>query len=103
MDSSTPRRQHSRVSVTFAVRLQIGAQQVAARARNLSMTGLFLEDPRCDLPANVRLAIPLPGSSREVVADCRVERRDAQGVALSFASIDWDDLLLVARYLAPLL
>lgn len=94
-------REHPRVSADFMVRLQVGPRQIAARARNLSMTGLFIDDPLSPLSGEVHLRIPLPGLAREVVTECRVERRELHGVALSFARIDWDDLLLMARYLAP--
>lgn len=96
-----PKRQHPRVPAGFMVKLQLGARQVLARARDLSMAGLFVDGPAAHLPAEVRLRIPLPGIDREVETTCLVERRDARGVALSFAQIDWDDLLLMARYLSP--
>ncbi len=96
-----PKRAHPRVPAGFLVKLQLGARMVLARARDVSMAGLFLDGPVSQLPRELRLSIPLPGVDRDVETTCRVERREARGVALSFAHIDWDDLLLVARYLAP--
>ena len=97
----THRRQHPRVPADFEVRMKIGARQISAWAHDLSMTGLFVVGPICEIPDEVELTIPLPGLSREVVTSCRVERREERGIALSFSSIDWEDLLLVARFLAP--
>lgn len=98
--SLSPRREHPRVRADFAVLLQLGTRSVEARARDLSMTGLFLERAP-QVPDDLCLRIPLPGLDRQVRATCRVERRERRGVALSFANIDWDDLLLMARYLSP--
>jgi hypothetical protein len=96
-----PRREHPRISAGLLVTLQLGARQVAARARDLSMAGLFLDGPLSQLPGEIGLSIALPGQAREVHTTCRLERREAAGVALSFARIEWEDLLLVARYLSP--
>ncbi len=102
-EPSRPSREHPRVVADFAVLVDVGGRELGARARNLSMAGLYLDGP---LPisgphAHVRVRLPLPGVSREVQTTCRIERRDRAGVALSFASMDWDDLLLLARYLSP--
>lgn len=95
-----PQREHPRVPAGFPVRLALGEGLVEATARDFSMTGLFVEHA---LPFEDELPvrIGLPGLEREVSATCRVERREKGGVALSFASVDWDDLLLMARYLSP--
>ena len=95
------RREHPRVKAGFLVRLEVGAKQVLARARDLSMAGLFVDGPISRLPSEFDLRIPLPGQEREVRTTCRVERRAGDGVAVSFARIDWNDLLLMARFLAP--
>ena len=96
-----PKRAHPRVCAGFLVKLRLGAREVLARARDLSMSGLFLDGPVSRLPRELDLRISLPGLDREVLTTCRVRRQEAQGVALSFADIDWDDFLLVARYLSP--
>jgi hypothetical protein len=82
------------------VQVKLGNRHLSARARDFSMTGLFLEQA---LPFDdeVEVRIALPGLRREVDTTCRVERRAPDGVALSFSQVDWDDLLLMARYLAP--
>ena len=96
-----PKRAHPRVAANFLVKLDYGVKQVFARARDLSMTGLFLDGPVSQLPAEIDVRIPLPGQDREVITTCRVERRVAGGVALSFSRIDWCDLILMARHLSP--
>ena len=95
-----PQREHPRVTAGFPIRVLAGGRTLEVRARDFSMTGLFVEQA---LPFEDELPvrIPLPGLEREVSATCRVERREPDGVALSFAEVDWDDLLLMARYLAP--
>jgi hypothetical protein len=96
-----PKREHPRVAVNLLVKLDNGVKQFFAHARDLSMTGLFLDGPVSALPKEIGVRIPLPGQDREVVTTCRVERYSPEGVALSFAHIDWSDLILVARHLAP--
>ncbi|MGC4117020.1 MAG: PilZ domain-containing protein [Myxococcales bacterium] len=95
------KRQHPRVQAGFLVKMHVGAREVLARARDLSMAGMFLDGPLSRLPSEIDVRIPLPGQDREVQTTCRVERTDSDGVALSFSKIDWGDLLLMARYLSP--
>ena len=95
-----PVREHPRIATGFPVHLDLGTRQLEAIARNLSMAGLYL-DCALPLPDLVRARIPLPGVAHEVRTTCQVERRERRGIALSFAAIDWEDLLLVARYLSP--
>ncbi|MBI5544464.1 MAG: PilZ domain-containing protein, partial [Deltaproteobacteria bacterium] len=40
-----PKRAHPRVPAGFMVKLEVGARQVLARARDLSMAGLFVDGP----------------------------------------------------------
>jgi hypothetical protein len=102
MDLSPLRTQraHPRVPSDFPVRLQVGNTTLTARARDLSMTGLFLRGPS-QLPERLLVSIPLPEEGGEVTTACRVERRERGGVAVSFSDIDWEDLLLLARYVSP--
>lgn len=95
------KRQHPRVRAGFLVKMQLGSREVLARARDLSMVGLYLDGPLSRLPSEIDLRIPLPGQDRDVVTRCRVERADLEGVAVSFQRIDWNDLIRVARYLSP--
>ncbi|MGI5864333.1 MAG: PilZ domain-containing protein [Myxococcales bacterium] len=95
-----PLREHPRVSAGFPVQVKLGESYLSARARDFSMTGIFLEQA-LPFEDEVQVRIPLPGLPRPVETTCRVERRAPDGVALSFAQVEWDDLLLMARYLAP--
>ena len=102
MSAATPRnaREHPRVDAGFPMSVELGGRSLEVRARNLSMAGVLV-DGDLPLPRFVRVRIPLPGAARAVQPTCEVERRDGRGIALSFAAIDWEDLLLVARYLSP--
>jgi hypothetical protein len=93
-------RAHPRAAADFDVRIELGRHSVLCRARDFSMTGLFVEEAPA-LPPEFPVRIPMPGVDLEVTAICRVKRREGSGAALSFHEIDWDDLLLLARRLAP--
>ena len=82
------------------VKLCINGRTVLAKARDLSMVGLYLVGNIEDLGQTVRVRIPF-ANDREVVASCQVRRRGPDGVALAFASVDWDDLFALARFLYP--
>lgn len=96
----TAQRYHPRVGANFMVKVTVNGRTLLAKARDLSMAGLFLYDGENVQGSRVTLAIPLP-KDREVVSDCRVARRHTHGVALEFDALDWDDLLALARYLHP--
>ena len=93
-------RFHPRVEANFMVKLLVNGKAVVAKAKDLSMAGLLLlGDP--EVPRHwVTVSIPLPGD-REVVAPCHVRRKGADGVALEFEKLDWDDLFALARFLHP--
>ena len=38
---------------------------------------------------------------REIVTTCVVHRQHMDAVALEFESLDWDDMIALARYLHP--
>jgi hypothetical protein len=95
-----PQREHPRVPSDFPVKLQLGNTELCARARDLSMTGLYLSGA-LELPETVLVRIPLADEGTEVATTCRIERREKHGVAVSFAEIRWEDLLLLARYVSP--
>lgn len=76
---------------------------VRCRVKDLSLTGLYLRGVRAPEGREIRLSLPLPGEDPLDVAG-RVVRCDAEpspGVALTFSRIGWEDLLSIARYLAP--
>jgi len=93
-------RYHPRVDTNLLVRVLINGRAVAAKARDLSMAGVYLSGDPTLGRNRLALALPLPGE-REVVVQCRVRRRDLDGVAVEFEQLDWDDLFALARYLHP--
>jgi len=72
-------------------------------SRDLSLTGVFLEGVRASVGTVVPLRMTVPGLEGELSIAGRVVRCDdaAPGVALSFSRIGWEDLFVIARYLAP--
>lgn len=99
LEVTSRERFHPRVEAGFMVKLLIDGRAVIAKARDLSMAGLFVLS---DLGARekVSVAIPLPGD-REVVTTCFVKRAADEGAALEFEQLDWDDLFALARFLHP--
>ena len=95
-----PERFHPRVKANFMVKLLVNGKAILAKARDLSMAGLYLlGDPLSDAE-RLTVCIPLP-DDREVVVRCQVTRHQPEGMALQFYQLDWDDLLALARYLHP--
>lgn len=93
-------RFHPRVNANFMVKVLLDGRAVLAKARDLSMAGLYL----LGFPVErerFTIAIPLPGEDREVVTQASVRRRTADGIALEFESLDWDDVFALARFLHP--
>ena len=93
-------RFHPRVEANFAVKLLVDGQVFVARARDLSMAGLYLVGGIPLRRERLTLHIPLP-DDREVVTQCQVRRQTRDGVALEFDQLDWEDLFALARYLHP--
>lgn len=95
-----PQRFHPRVGANFMVKLMVDGRAILAKARDLSMAGLYLigEFDRAD--HTLTLCIPLP-RDREIVTRCRIKRWHPDGLAVEFEQLDWDDLFALARYLHP--
>jgi hypothetical protein len=93
-------RFHPRVEANLMVKVILPGRAVIAKARDLSMAGLFLHAQPADTLKELTLSIPLPGD-RELVTTCAIRRREMNGVALEFGTLDWDDFLALARYLHP--
>jgi hypothetical protein len=93
-------RYHPRVEANLMVKVLLPGRAVAAKARDLCMAGLFLHAQPAETLQQLTLAIPLPGD-REITTTCTILRREANGVALEFGTLDWDDFLALARYLHP--
>ncbi|HLL03444.1 MAG TPA: PilZ domain-containing protein [Myxococcaceae bacterium] len=96
----TAERFHPRVEADLLVKVILPGRSVVTRAKDLSMAGLFLHAQPADTLKELTLAIPLPGD-RELVTTCAIRRRDMNGVALEFGTLDWDDFLALARFLHP--
>ena len=95
-----PERFHPRVEANFMVQVHLNGRTVVAKARDLSMAGLFLLAHPGDAQQQLTLTLPLPGGE-DIVTRCRIRRREAQGVALEFDTLDWDEMIALARYLSP--
>lgn len=93
-------RYHPRVEANFMVKVLLNGRQVLAKAKNLSMDGLYLYAFPLGGLERMTVAVPLPGD-REIVTTCVVRRQHMDGVALEFESLDWDDMIAIARYLHP--
>ncbi|NVJ28818.1 MULTISPECIES: PilZ domain-containing protein [Myxococcus] len=93
-------RFHPRVEAALPVKVLLPGRAVMARARDVSMAGLFLLAHPGDAQRELTLSLPLPGD-KEIVTTCTIRRREADGVALEFGELDWDDLIALARFLHP--
>jgi PilZ domain len=93
-------RSHPRVDAGFMVKVLRHDRTLLYRTRDLSMTGLFVEDLRVFPGHLVTVELPLP-HDRDVHAECTVRRLTDEGVALEFTELDWDDMFALARYLYP--
>jgi hypothetical protein len=93
-------RYHPRVEANWMVKVHLGERVVLTKARDLSMAGLFLHGHPADSVKQLTLTIPLPQVAN-ITTTCTIVRREALGVALEFDNLDWDHMLLLARYLHP--
>jgi PilZ domain len=98
--AATTERFHPRVEANFMVQVHVNGRSVVAKARDLSMAGLFLLAHPGDAEQRLTLTLPLPGGE-DIVTRCHIRRREAQGVALEFDMLDWDEMIALARYLSP--
>ncbi|HXN40896.1 MAG TPA: PilZ domain-containing protein [Myxococcaceae bacterium] len=95
-----PQRFHPRVDANFMVKLIVDGRAILAKARDLSMAGLYLIGEFGCVDHTLTLCIPLP-RDREIVTRCRIKRWHPDGLAVEFEQLDWDDLFALARYLHP--
>lgn len=100
LDKAQAFRGHPRVAANFMVKIFLEGKSVVAKARDLSMNGLFLQDLPNDGRTVLSLEVHLPGDE-PFVADCRVRRRTEDGTAVEFVGLDWDHVFALARYLHP--
>lgn len=98
---SAPRgRYHPRVDANWMVQVHLGERTVLVKALDLSMAGVFLHCQPADSMRRLQLTLPLPGLG-DITTQCTIVRRETHGVAVEFDELDWDHLLLLARYLHP--
>jgi PilZ domain len=95
-----PERFHPRVETDLTVRVEVNRHTFLVKTRDLSMDGLYLLGWPPNTPRRLVVTLPLPGD-REIVVGADVKRRGSDGVAIQFDQLDWDDLIALARYLAP--
>lgn len=95
-----PERFHPRVEADLTVRVEVNGRAFLVRTRDLSMDGVFLLGWPPHAARRMVITLPLPGD-REIVTGADVRRRGAEGVAVQFDQLDWDDLIALARYLHP--
>ena len=93
-------RFHPRIEANFMVQVHVGGRIVVAKARDLSMAGLFLHAHPGDSEQRLTLSLPLPGGE-SIITRCLIRRREAHGVALEFETLDWDEMIALARYVSP--
>ena len=95
-----PQRTHPRVPAGFAVEVRAPDGAWVAQARDLSMAGLLLVGFAAEAGELLDLAVSLPGDMVRAFRG-RVTRVHAEGVAVEFERLDWDDLFALARFLHP--
>jgi len=93
-------RAHPRVPANFMVKVMVNGRAIVAKAKDLSMAGLYLVNHTPARTRTLTIAIPLP-NDREIVTRCDVKRDSERGTALEFCQLDWEDLFALARYLHP--
>lgn len=95
----TRERFHPRIEANFDVKVLLNGKVIPARARDLSMNGMFLRAfPLGDLE---RFPVIIPLEGREIRVTAVVRRQHLEGVAVEFANVDWDDMIALAGYLHP--
>jgi hypothetical protein len=95
-----PQRTHPRVPAGFGVEVRTQAGGFMAQARDLSMAGLLLVGYSAHAGEVLDMAVSLPGDQVRAFRG-RVTRIHADGVAVEFERLDWDDLFALARFLHP--
>jgi hypothetical protein len=93
-------RYHPRVTANLMVTVHTGRRAIVAKAKDLSLDGLFVAGVPGVADGRVTVSIPLP-DGEDVVTSCQVTRAEKEGVALHFAELDWDHLIALARFLHP--
>ncbi|MDF1561709.1 MAG: PilZ domain-containing protein [Deltaproteobacteria bacterium] len=92
-----------RVGGALRVRVPTRRGERELEACNLSLTGVYLTGVKAAVGQVVPLTLTIPELDDELRLSGRVVRCDeeAPGVALTFSRIGWEDMLAIARFLAP--
>lgn len=95
-----PERFHPRVEANFMVKVLVGGRLLLAKAKDLSMAGVFVLGLGGRPGDLLTVSVPLP-DDREIITSARVCRVRQDGAAVEFDQLDWDDLCALARFLHP--
>jgi hypothetical protein len=95
-----PERFHPRVEANFMVKVLVGGRLLLAKARDLSMAGVFVLGLGGRPGDLLTVSVPLP-EDREIITAARICRVRQDGAAVEFDQLDWDDLCALARFLHP--
>jgi hypothetical protein len=90
-----------RISADLCVEVRTRQGPVLRPVRDLSLTGLYVAGLRAPVGHEVHLTLAFPGETPLEVRGRVVRCDDDAGVAMVFSRIGWDDMLTIARYLAP--
>jgi hypothetical protein len=104
MDDET--RTHPRVNGTAGAEIGRGADRIPCRAFNISVAGCYVETRESICDPTLNLLLRVPGRREAIRCPAEVVRRDSKsngtiGLALRFVSMDWTELLGLARLVAP--
>ncbi len=92
-----------RVHADLSVEVRTRQGPVFRPVRDLSLTGLYVAGLRAPVGHEIHLTLAFPDEAPLSLRG-RVVRCDPgtdAGVAMVFSRIGWDDMLTIARYLAP--
>jgi hypothetical protein len=104
MDNET--RTHPRVRGTAGAELSCGEGKFACRAFNLSVAGCYVETRHSLCDPTVDLLLRVPSHREAISCAAAVVRKDIKRdgtvcLALRFLSLDWTELLGLARLVSP--
>lgn len=91
-----------RVAGDLSIEVRTRKGPVRRPVRDLSLTGLFAVGIKAPVGREIPLTLTLPAEPPLCLQGRVVRCADAEaGVAMIFSRIGWDDMLTIARYLAP--
>jgi hypothetical protein len=98
------RDRHPRVTPGLTVIVDLGGRGGLARARELSLTGCYVEGIEMPVGGNLRVELPMEGNLMAI--HCRVVRIEGRAdglfnVAVAFQDLAWSEICAIARYVAP--